>query len=702
MAQKSKKWRLLPPGRSGEGRFYPPLALLTLLGFQFFSVFQSCVYSEELPPASAFQVYHDPVAAGPRITPYLRYQLDRAWQQDEKRLQQWAAIRTEADLRALQDQTRRKLLELLGGLPSDKSPLNPKIMGKVAGDGFRVEKVIFESLPHFYVTALLYLPEKSAGPFPGVLVACGHGPSGKIYYQSLCQRLAKRGYAVICWDPVGQGERSQFWDAAAGKSRYNMVCGEHAVLSNQAYLAGANLARWEIWDGMRALDYLLTRPEVDPKRISITGTSGGGFQAVHIAALDGRIRVAAPSCYINSLPMRMANRIFKDPDSDPEQDLYRMVEAGIDHAGLLLLIYPRPLILSAAVEDFFPIEGTRRSFREIAAIYRRFGHGDEVEMVEGYHPHRFSEENQAAALAFMDRFNHQTATPGLPAVTPFDESSLRCTRSGQLLLEFAEAQPLTEIIRRYSEGRRGKVRNSLASLYRRNQYPGIEKWPAVPDDGSSSAHRILWKKTESTTSGRWQFDHYLLRHSGRLTIPLVQISEPGRKVKSDLVKVWLKESGKIGPQEWPLLVQSLELGDEIVTFDFRGQGEDAMQYSTTGIDAALGGSATMMSYDDPLSSVLANYVYNSLLIGRPYFLEMLEDTEIVLQFLRAHSKPGRICVETAVSAHLLGWAIHAVFPGTEKCKTPVGPPFNKWSDWAAAGGVEWPIQFLLPGGAFVE
>ena len=124
----------------------------------------------------------------------------------------------------------------------------------------------------------------------------------------------------ISWDPVGQGERSQFWDAASGKTRYNLVCGEHAVLGNLAYLAGTNLARWEVWDGMRALDYLLTRPDVDPERISITGTSGGGFQAAHIAALDTRIKVAAPSCYISSLPMRMANRIFADPDSDPEQD----------------------------------------------------------------------------------------------------------------------------------------------------------------------------------------------------------------------------------------------------------------------------------------------------------------------------------------------------------------------------------------------
>ena len=162
-------------------------------------------------------------------------------------------------------------------------------------------------------------------------------------------------YAGIPW---AQAERSQFWDEDAGKSRYNLVCGEHAVLGNLAYLAGANLIRWQTWDGIRAIDYLLTRADVDANRISITGTSGGGVQAAYIGALDERIKVVVPSCYISSLPMRAYNRIFADPDSDPEQDPYGMISEGVDHAGLLLLMYPRPIMIASAVLDFFPIEGS--------------------------------------------------------------------------------------------------------------------------------------------------------------------------------------------------------------------------------------------------------------------------------------------------------------------------------------------------------
>src|SRR5207302_5577943 len=272
------------------------------------------------PPPEFFQVLKQPLSSGPRITPYLRYQTEQAWKEDEARQKAWEAIRDEAGLHNAQDDLGQKLLQMIGGLPTVKSDLHAEITGKIPMDGFIIEKLVFQSLSGIYVTALVYVPKDHQSKHPAVLVPAGHAADGKFHYQALSQRLAGRGYVVISWDPVGQGERSQFWDSKAQKSRYNLICAEHAVMGNLAYLAGANLARWEIWDGMRAVDYLLTRPDVDPDRISITGTSGGGTQTALIGALDPRIKVIIPSCYISSLPMRMANRIFVDPDSDPEQN----------------------------------------------------------------------------------------------------------------------------------------------------------------------------------------------------------------------------------------------------------------------------------------------------------------------------------------------------------------------------------------------
>src|SRR6516162_10230258 len=383
-----------------------------LLIFGFLAISLSSVLCQDVPSADAFRVLPKS-PEGPSITPYLRYQTEVAWRQDDERRKRWEAIRTERELLQLQQELRDHLLKIQDTPTTEKTPLNPQITGRIQMKGFHIEKLIFESLPGVYVTALVYVPEKGVAKNPAVLVPSGHAANGKVNYQGLCQHLAQRGYVVISWDTVGQGERSQFWDATKHKSRYNLICAEHAVLGNLAYLAGTNLARWEIWDGMRALDYLLTRPDVDPDRINITGTSGGGFQTAHIAALDPRVKVAAPSCYITALPMRVYNRIFKDPDSDPEQDLYGMISSGVDHPGLLLLMYPRPVFVAAAVLDYFPIEGTHKTVREVRDLYSKFGHADRMAMHESYNEHQYSDENQESAIDFIDHFNQMPRHRGL-------------------------------------------------------------------------------------------------------------------------------------------------------------------------------------------------------------------------------------------------------------------------------------------------
>ena len=321
-----------------------------------------------IPPPEAFRVLPVPSAGGPEVTPYLQYQTNLAWQQDELRHARWSQVKTEDDLLRLRAELRRSVLEMIGGLPTEKTPLHAVVTGRIPAGGFHIEKIIFQSLPGLYVTALVYVPENGEKVHPAILVTAGHAANGKIHYQELCQRLVKRGYLVISWDPVGQGERSQFWDAKEKKSRYNLICAEHAVMGNLAYLAGTSLARWEVWDGMRAVDYLLTRADVDPHRINLTGTSGGGFQAALLGSLDERIQVVIPSCYITSLPMRIANRIFTDPDSDPEQDLFGFLSKGVDHAGLLLMMYPRRVMVAAVTLDFFPVQGAYKSYSEARSL----------------------------------------------------------------------------------------------------------------------------------------------------------------------------------------------------------------------------------------------------------------------------------------------------------------------------------------------
>ena len=468
----------------------------------------------EVPTPERLRVL-EPPPEGPRITPYLSYQLERAWAFDAARQERFARVKTETDLLALQAELRRKVLAVIGGLPEAKSPLNARVTGTIPMDGYRIEKLVFESLPGIHVTALVYVPAGPVGKRPAVLLACGHSPVGKAHpgYQEIAVRLARRGYVVLCWDPVGQGERSQFWDRARGRSRYNLVCGEHAVLGNFATIAGTSLVRYMVWDGMRAVDYLLTRDDVDGSRLAITGTSGGGFQALYVGALDPRIAAVLPSCFPTALPMRMANRIFEDPDSDPEQDPPGLVSEGIDHPGLLLLAYPRPLHVSAAVLDFFPIEGTRKSMREVAAFYRRFGHGDRALLSEGYHKHQYSAENQAKAFAFLDRAFGRPSPAGLGEAKTLPPEALWCTPGGQVREDLG-GRSLMEVIRDDAKAR-PPAAQTVGEVYRGPGYPGIRGWPVVAFAGAPPREAIAWEAAGTDRVGTAILDRYRLHHERR-------------------------------------------------------------------------------------------------------------------------------------------------------------------------------------------
>jgi len=658
------------------------------------------VVAQEAPPKEAFQVLK-PQAAGPRMTPFLRYQLDLAWRQDDERRKGWEAILSENDLRKRQKEMRQKLLEMIGGLPEEKTDLHPQITGHIEMNGYSIEKLIFQSLPGVYVTALVYSPDDHSQRHPAVLVPAGHAPDGKIHYQGLSQRLVSRGYVVIAWDPLGQGERSQFWDAKAGKSRYNLICAEHAILGNMAYLAGANLARWEIWDGIRAVDYLLTRPDVDGERISITGTSGGGTQTALIAALDPRIKVAVPSCYITSLPMRMANRIYADPDSDPEQDLYGMVSRGEDHPGLLLLMYPRPVMVASAILDFFPIEGARKSFREVQFLYDKFGHGDRIAMAEGYHKHEYSAENQEAAFAFLDRFNQMPIRTGLVEPVGLPDHDLLCTKSGQVMLEEKDARSLLDVIREYYERHRSNPHRTLVQEYRDGGDHSIAGWEVAEFSGAPVRdQQILWESRGTTRTGGVRLDKYLLHYRKVLEMPLIFIHADSDERRN--VLLWFGESGKAGPANWEELQRLVRAGFDIVTFDVRGLGETRMPFTAVSPDdPALGKLEFDQAYSNPISGVLANHVYNSLLTGRPYFFDMIEDAEIACRFAQAELRRNVTAVSSAGAGYTLASAISQVLPGV-KLTNQKNEKILRWSDIVEAKQEVWPIELLLPGGAYLQ
>lgn len=200
-------------------------------------------------------------------------------------------------VRSVQGRIRRSF-----GPQPRRTPLKPQVTGVVERDGYKIENVIFESRPGFPVTANLYLPTGVDRPVPGVVGSCGHSTNGKAAeaYQSFSQGLAKLGYACLIFDPLGQGERLQYLNDELG-SDVGVGVREHLDAGNQQFLVGEFLGSWRAWDGIRALDYLLSRPEVDSNHVGITGNSGGGTMTTWLCGLESRWTMAAPSCFVTSL-----------------------------------------------------------------------------------------------------------------------------------------------------------------------------------------------------------------------------------------------------------------------------------------------------------------------------------------------------------------------------------------------------------------
>ncbi len=350
-----------------------------------------------------------------------------------------ARLRTAADVKARQQYIRRKLLEEIGGLPA-RTPLNARITGTLDRGAYRIEKLIYESLPHYYVTANVYVPAAGKAPYPAVVGTAGHSLDGKAdaTYQHVWISLARRGFLVLAFDPPGQGERFEYLDPATGKSRLaGGGTGEHIMAGIQCLLTGTNIARYFIWDGMRAVDYLLTRPDVDARRIAVAGNSGGGTQSSYLAALEDRLAVAAPSCYLTAW-----QNLWADPGpQDAEQDFAGFLKDGLDFPDFLLAFAPKPIQMSTATRDFFPIAGARATYAEARSIFALLGAADHAGYFEFDDTHGWSKPRREATYRWLARWMQDRPDDGVEAaelaVSPPRE--LSCTSTGQVSTAFRDA-----------------------------------------------------------------------------------------------------------------------------------------------------------------------------------------------------------------------------------------------------------------------
>jgi len=364
------------------------------------------------------------VALLAQVSSFTQWTLDVAQAQLAARSATISAIQNVGAAEIRKTQVRSQMLNLLGGLPDYAGPLNAQTTGFIDQGAFRIEKVLFDSMPGIRVSANLYVPQSSGpGPFPAVLLQIGHFDNGKASEQKTASNLALKGFVVVTFDPIGQAERLQGYNPATGTSLVQGGTTQHFMAGGQSALVGQNFARYLIFDARRALDYLTTRPEVDPTRIGATGCSGGGTLTYFVAALDDRIKAAAPACAVSSFGARLGPAI-----GDSEQSWTNFISSGLDHADFVELFAPKPFLILSTQLDYVPLAGAQAVYDEARVWYGLYNAASRLQWFVGPGGHGTPRVVREAIYGWMIQWlKGGVGDPAEQAVSLLPDTSLQVT-----------------------------------------------------------------------------------------------------------------------------------------------------------------------------------------------------------------------------------------------------------------------------------
>jgi cephalosporin-C deacetylase-like acetyl esterase len=549
---------------------------------------------------------------GTAPTEMMSHYLHRLAQQSfESWKQHYEQLKMPEQIAEYQKNLREKFIEAIGGLPQ-RTPLNPQITGVIQRNGYRVEKVLFESQPKHYVSALLFLPDagRHSPPYPGVLIPCGHSANGKAHdaYQTMGALLALNGMAALVFDPIDQGERSQLL------SELPKLAGTraHTMLGVGSILLGRNTARFEIWDGMRGIDYFQSRPEVDPKRIGCTGNSGGGTQTSYLTSLDDRIVAAAPSCYITGFE-RLLDTIGPQ---DAEQNIHAQIAFGMDHADYLMMRAPTPILVCAATKDFFDIGGVWNSVRYAKRLYTRMGFAERIDLMENDAEHNYNQLQRQSVVRWMARWLLKKDEPITePEIKLLSDEEALCAPGGQVM-KIEGARSTYDLNRDYEKQLAERRKNLWAAkdhaelLQKVRQIAGIRKLAELP-------------APQVDSSGSVERDGYSIM-KGAITpeqgihLPVLMFIPAAPVNKHDVL--YIHEKGKAVDAEPGGPIESLvKAGRRVLAVDVRGAGE-MLQAKQGSLSEAAG-----PDWKD---------VFTAYLLGRSYVGMRAEDILVCARLLQ--------------------------------------------------------------------
>ena len=501
----------------------------------------------------------------------LDYYVEKLRKNRQPRRERLASLTNAAEARAYQDKVAEAVAQAFAALPENKQPLSLQCSGSLNCEGYRLEKLLFESRPGFFVSALLYVPEAAKkAKVPGVIAPCGHSKEGKAspVYQGFAQRLVKNGFMVLAFDPIHQGERDQYvLMKDEPEEDFPGLCGAHNHMGRQLELCGDNFACWRLHDGQVALSVLLQRPEVDRRQVGVTGNSGGGTLSHWLWATDRRLSMAAPSCHLTTWLGDLENELPRDAEQYP----LGILAPGLELADLMLLRAPQPAIMLGQKFDFFERRGFIEAWDDMQKFYGLFEAQDKAAMFMGPTTHGYSEHNQQAMLEFFCR--QVGKEPLAVEVSALPEEETWASPQGKVLL-LPGAKAISELIGQKAQSlaaqrprlSAAEMSAKLAELLQLAAREGLPHY-RIP------RARVWQVKGEEQVWARYAVE---TEQPGIRAIMHKNVREAGRYHTLDVQKsscVYLPDLASAWDIENNAYLQGLAKQEELYAIDLRGMGE---------------------------------------------------------------------------------------------------------------------------------
>lgn len=589
-----------------------------------------------------------------------------------------AAVQTRAEAEAYVNSVRQRIRQAFGPLP-ERTPLSARVTGRVERESYTIEKVLFESRPGFPVTGNLYVPRGRAFPLPGVIGVCGHSDNGKAAepYQAFSQGLARQGDVVFIIDPPGQGERRQYLDDKLG-SRLRPGVPEHIQAGNQQTLVGEFIGTWFAWDAIRALDYLLTRPEVDPQQVGVTGNSGGGTQTTWLCGLEDRWSMAAPACFVTTFRRNAENELPADTEQCPPN----VLALDLDHSDFLAAQAPHPVIILAKELDYFDARGAEEAWQRLQPLYALLGKPDQIQLHIAPSYHGYSQDNREAMYRFFNGVTRVSTAPTEPSLTIEKDEVLTVSPLGQV-----HADPTARTIFSFTHEKAAWLARVRGAVTGAALADAVRDVLALPTSVGVPEFRILREVGARNYPGKARYCTYAVETEPGIFAVVTRLhsdplmSRPPRGVERAILYV-SHRSADAELRAEPLVRELLaaQPAAAFYAMDVRGIGES--QPDTCGRDQFL----QPYGSDYFLSA-------HALMLGRPYLGQKTHDVLRVLDWLQAAGH---------TEVHLVGrgWgALAAAFAALlhpTVTQVTLKNALSSYQEVAQTEDYRWPYAAMLP------